>query len=455
MALVTALAACALTAPPSPALRPSIQEYSRLAQDMDHHLRTEILPAWFPRTIDSQYGGFHSNYRNDWSPFGANQKGLVYESRMTWLAATVAAEYPDLAAQYRDYARHGASFLRQRLWDQQDGGFYFMVDQDGRPVAPYGEQKHAYGQAFAIYGLAKAARVTGDVEIRKAAIAAFQWLDAKAHDAQYGGYLEAMRRDGQPILTAGPTTAPVDRIDALEIPYGRKTMNVHIHLLEALTELYRIYPDAILRQRLAEMHHIVRDVIVVDPGYLNLQFTRDWKPLPGLQSYGHDMETAFLLLESADALGQAQDPQNLAVARRLVDHALPFGFDESIGGMFDEGKSGQPASSRAKWWWVQAECLNALLLMHEHFGGETDRYWNAFVKQWQFIDEHVIDHQNGEWFMKLSPEGKSLLDAKANEWKAGYHDGRALFEVRKRLLRLGGVAPAAKDAAGDRSPSQP
>ena len=416
---------------------------------MDRNLRTNVLPAWFPRTLDSQHGGFRTNYRNDWAPYGDNEKGLVYESRMTWLTATVVLEYPDLAGQYRTYARHGATFLRQRLWDPQQGGFYFMVDQDGEPMPPYGDQKHAYGQAFAIYGLAKAARATGDPEILKAAIDAFKWLDAKAHDAQYGGYLEALSREGRPLLAAGPTTAPADQIDALEIPYGRKTMNVHIHLLEALTELYHVYPDALLRQRLEEMHRLVRDRIVVDPGYLNLQFTRDWKPLPGPQSYGHDVETAFLLLESAEALNQAQDPRNLAVARRLVDHALPFGFDDSIGGMFNEGEAGQPASDRTKWWWVQAEALNALLLMHEHFGGETDRYWNAFVKQWQFINDHVIDHQNGEWFMKLSPEGKSLINAKASPWKAGYHNGRALFEVRNRLLRLGGVAPSTAPAAHD------
>jgi mannobiose 2-epimerase len=204
----------ALRAQALPATRPSVQQYRLLAQEVDNQLRNNLLPAWFPRTLDPQHGGFRTNYRNDWTPFGENEKGLVYQSRMTWFAATIVLECPDLAEQYRTYARHGADFLRQNLWDHQHGGFYFLVDEKGRPISPYGDQKHTYGNAFAIYGLAKAARVTGDAEILKMAIEAFKWLDGNAHDARSGGYFEALNREGRPLLAPGPTTAPIDQAES-------------------------------------------------------------------------------------------------------------------------------------------------------------------------------------------------------------------------------------------------
>lgn len=446
------LAGCTAAHAATPTSRPTPEQYRELAAKMDHHLRSEFLPAWFPRTIDQERGGFRTNLRDDWTPCGPNQKGLVYQSRMTWLAATVAMEAAEdgTAAQaYRGYAKHGGAFLREQLWDARFGGFFFLLDEQGKPLGAWGEQKHTYGQAFAIYALARAARATEDSGTRSAAIEAFHWLDTHAHDEKDGGYFEALDRQGTPILSRGPTTAPADQIDALEIPYGGKTMNVHIHLLEALTELYRVYPDGRLRARLIELTQIVRDRITVEPGYLNLTFTLSWEPVPGRQSYGHDMETAYLLLESADALGQRDAPKTLAVARKLVDHAIPFGFDTQHGGVFNEGEPGKPASDRIKWWWVQAEALNALLLMHEHFGAETNCYWDAFSQQWQFVNQHVIDHDHGGWFMKLSPEGKSLIPVKASLWKAGYHDGRAIIEVRNRLRRMGNPSNASSATPGN------
>ena len=168
-------------------------------------------------------------------------------------------------------------------------------------------------------------------------------------------------------------------------------MNSHIHLLEAITALSRVWPDPLVQTRLREVFLIVRDKIAVEPGCLNLFFTPDWRAVPDYDSFGHDVETAYLLLEAAAALKEADDPKTLMVARSLVDHALQWGWDERLGGFYDKGAAFAPAYGREKVWWTQAEGLNALLLMHEHFGGQTRRYFDAFLKQWDFIVNYQVD----------------------------------------------------------------
>ena len=263
--------------------------------------------------------------------------------------------------------------------------------------------------------------------------AAFAWLDRHAHDAVNGGYYEALTREGRPILSPpGRRTS-----DFLGAAYGYKSMNSHIHLLEALTALFHVWSDPLLQTRMREVFLIVRDKIAVEPGCLNLFFTPDWRAVPDYDSFGHDVETAYLLLEAAAALKEADDPKTLAVARSLVNHALEWGWDERLGGFYDKGAAFAPAHAREKVWWTQAEGLNSLLLMHEHFGGQTSRYFDAFLKQWDFIGNYQTDHRYGEWYNTVSAEGTSTPgEAKGTVWKAAYHNGRALMNVSETLRRL-------------------
>ena len=129
--------------------------------------------------------------------------------------------------------------------------------------------------------------------------------------------------------------------------------------------------DPLVKKRLGEVHALVRDRIAAEPGGLNLYLTRDWQATPAHDSFGHDVETAFLLVESADALGTPDDPKTWHMARRLVDHALDWGWDEQHGGFYYKGEAfGGEAFDTHKDWWTQAEGLNALLLMHRKYGGE-------------------------------------------------------------------------------------
>jgi cellobiose epimerase len=418
---------------------PTRETYLRLADTVEKHLREGVLAKWFPRCVDRRHGGFLPHFREDWSPGDQNDKCVVFQSRMTWTSAEVARRLPDLADEYRGYARHGVDFLEQVMWDQECGGFYWGLDERGQVTPQYGREKHVYGISFAIYGLSSAYRTTGEVRALELAQRTFRWLEDHAHDKVHGGYYEALTREGRPILMS-PESSPGQAArasDFIGTRYGFKSMNTHIHLLEALTELALVWRDPRVEERLREVFQLVRDRIAVEPGCLNLFFTPDWRPVPDHDSFGHDVETAFLLLEAAAVLQQPDDAKTLAVARSLVDHALQWGWDDAQGGFYDKGAAFTSAWGREKIWWTQADGLNALLLMHERFGSQSPRYWNAFLKQWDFLWKRQLDHVHGEWFETVSAEGTPRPgQAKGTVWKAAYHNGRALMTVAESLRHL-------------------
>jgi mannobiose 2-epimerase len=207
-------------------------------------------------------------------------------------------------------------------------------------------------------------------------------------------------------------------------------------LLESFTQLYHVWRDGTLRLRLKELFEILRDRAFVEPGALNPYFTSDWRTLPDHDSYGHDVEAAHLLLEAAHVLGLPHDVKTERAARLLVDHALAYGWDDTVGGFFRHGTTFGRPEDREKEWWIQMEGLNALILMHETHGRTTDVYFKAFQWQWQFIQEHQIDPEFRGLFDTVGPDGAPTIPGKGHIWKEAYHDGRAFLNVSERLRHL-------------------
>lgn len=406
-------------------LPPNAPSYRILKEQIEENLRTEVLDQWFPRAIASTNGGgFDENFSENWTNTSNGERSIVFQARLTWLASQAALRYPAEATRWKETASHGADFLRTQMWDSVKGGFFWKLNQ-GKPDR--NGEKHAYGISFAIYALSAHYRATGDARSLDLAKRAFRWLDDRAHDEKSGGYFEAFTREGRPILSPSKESGN----DFIGTRYGYKSMNTHIHLLEAFASLYEVWPDKKLKARLGEVFSLVRDTIVISPpGAMNLFFTPAWKPVPDHDSYGHDIETAYLLVEAAHVLGRSDDERTWAVSRSLVDHTLEFGRDETNGGFYDAGGTFGGVWKDDKVWWVQAEALNALLLMHQKYGAQTSRYWEAFQSQWSFIQNHQIDRTNGGWFNHVSKTGESFPDLpKSDGWTEGYHQGRALLNV--------------------------
>lgn len=413
-------------------------ERRSLIDSLERELQAE-LDCFYPRTVDRERGGFVAHFENDWSPASAakQSKHIVFQSRQTWTAAVTAMRRPALADRFIPIARHGADYLMNTMWDREHGGFFWELDLEGRPLGH--TEKHGYGQAFAIYALAAAGQATGDDAMIDAAYACFDWLEKHAHDPEHGGYFEQYRRDGSIIHAPrdGEGAGRATGEDLMGIRLGHKSMNTHIHLLEAFTQLYHARPTPRLRERLVEMIAIVRDRMAAEPGFLHWAFTPDWQPLPAPDSYGHDIEAAVLLLEAAEAIGAGDDPRTRAVAKSLVDHPLKVAFDTHRGGLAEEGSITGELVKPGKIWWAQAETIHALAFAIDRFGDPDGRYMAALEKTWQFICDHMIDKQHGGWYLGLPADGTVGPDGsvKSMNWKASYHTARALMNASDALRR--------------------
>lgn len=408
---------------------------------MRHAAKEELLDQYYPRDIDTLYGGYLSTFSYDFQPIGPQEKMIVTQARHTWSTAKAAMFYHDTS--YVSMSRHGYYFLRDKMWDKQYGGFFNLVQRDGTPKE---DIKQAYGNAFAIYGLAAYYECSKDTGALQLAKKAFAWLEQHSHDAKRKGYFQYLRRDGSPVMRTADMPITSDM--------GYKDQNSSIHILEALTELYKVWPDALVRQRLQEMLLLIRDTIVTPKGYLQLYFTADWKPvvyrdssndmirktrLIDHVSFGHDVETAYLMLEATEALGNMDDKKTMAVGKRMVDHALRNGWDDALGGFYDEGyyfkgKKNITILKDSKNWWAQAEGLNTLLLLSERYPQDQLHYYDHFIKLWQYVQTYLIDHEHGDWYeegLDREPQRKTAL--KAHIWKGSYHVFRALMNCINRL----------------------
>jgi mannobiose 2-epimerase len=397
-----------------------------LRDEIEQSLRKGILEAWFPRALDRENGGFLCDFDYQWKPAGQQPKTIVFQSRLTWLASRAMTRYTD-DPRYREAAAHGFAFLRGPMWDKEFGGWFWRLDRAGRIDAQWKGVKHAYGIGFGIYACAAYHRATGDVAALQLAKDGFAWLERYGHDAESGGYHEYFSRDGALIFDFSSNPLSSER-DAIGTQVGFKSMNTHIHLLEAFTALYEVWPDEAVKGRLRELLAIVRDKIVSPRGAMHQFFNPQWKPVPDLDSFGHDVEAAYLLLEAADVSG-VQNTRTASVAKALIDHALDIGWDQKNGGLFEAGGTFGPVHDKRKSWWVQAEVLNALLRMSQLHPRDPRNYHKLFERQWEYMKKNVIDAEHGEWYADALDAGGNPKANKASEWKAGYHGGRAMMNA--------------------------
>lgn len=413
-------------------------------QQLSETLNHKILKVWYPRTVDSIYGGFLSDFDYKWEMKGPQNKMIVTQSRHVWTCSSVAEFYPEKKDYYLKLARHGVQFLKDKMWDKQRGGFHILVDRQGN-VLKSGKSgkimKDAYGNAFAIYGLSAYVRQTNDTAALELAKKAFQWLDKHSYDPHQGGYFQFLEADGTPLKEGYQNTPPKDQ-------------NSSIHLLEAFTELYRVWPDPVVKERLLMMLSVIRDKITQPKGYLQLYLNQDLSPFSLREaperirarkwendhiSYGHDVETAYLMLEASEVAGLKEDTLTLRIAKKMVDHAIATGWDKTVGGFYEAGYyfKGQDSVTiikDTKNWWAQAEGLNTLLLMYELFPNDPNNYKALFLKEWEYINTYLIDHEHGDWYPNgtdKQPGEKYAM--KAQIWKGNYHTSRSMMNCLKRL----------------------
>jgi len=408
--------------------------------ELKKELKSE-LNHFFPLCIDSADGGYFSDMNYKWQLDGRQMKMIVTQARHIWENAN-ASIYYSKREPYYSYAEHGVKFLKDFMWDKEYGGFYDLVDRAGKPVGFKGEYaKTAYGNGFAIYGLAACYKVFGDTAALNLAKETFGWMDKHSYDPKYVGYFQNMARNGDPY-----------KGDFRGIP--PKDQNSMIHLMEAFTELYSVWPDPLVRDRLDSLFHDVRDIAIGDKPYLTLFFERDWTPISYRDSsnenrmthfeldhisFGHNVETAWLLLETSKALGFKNDTTTLRIAKWMDDYGLQNGWDEKLGGIYDggyifRGEHKVTIIMPTKQWWAEIEAANSFLMMSELYPHDKMDYYEKFCEQWNYIETYVIDHKYGGWYWGgIDKAPQNERGPKATIWKGAYHTTRGMINCIERL----------------------
>ncbi|BET65326.1 hypothetical protein ASA1KI_02440 [Opitutales bacterium ASA1] len=398
------------------------------AASAERELRDAVLPFWMEHVVDRERGGFHGAVSADLVVDRDAPRGSVLSTRMLWTFSMAARMYRDPG--YIETARFALDDVLGRFRDPAHGGLYWTITTDGRPLD---DRKQIYAQAFGIYALAEYVRATGDTAALEHAVALQRLVERHAADPVHGGYFEAFAADWSPL--------PAGTASVMGAPTA-KSQNTHLHVMEAYTNLLRVWPDPTLRER---QHALVRLMLdrILDPdtGHLRLFQDADWTPRSDAVSYGHDIEAAWLLHEAALVL---DDPELLSRVRRvsvaLAEVTLARGVDED-GALFYEGGPSGPTRTN-KDWWPQAEAAVGFLDAYQISGDA--RFIEASAASWRFIEDHLVDRTHGEWFNSLTREREVRPLPKADLWKCPYHNSRACIEL---VTRLRAVVAAHPDAA--------
>jgi mannobiose 2-epimerase len=397
--------------------------------ELRQHAHKELLPFWLDRAEDSRHGGFITHFDAQGRDSGEDQKSMIAQTRSVF-SFSMASRYGAEPKRSLSMAEQGVRFLLDKMWDREDEGFLWTVKRDGTPEI---SRKILYGHSFAIYGLCEYHRASGDREALSYAERVFDLIQVHASDLSRGGYFEMFEPDWS---LSGPGAAGGDR----------KTLDAHMHLMEAYTNLARCTGSDTHRRRLGEVIDLlVHRMFRPQTGTGIPQFTPEWEPTAQIKfdivwgwdrfsedgeksnpldntSYGHNVEFAWLLMEAMEAAGREVHEQDELI-RRSYDHALEHGIDWEHGGVFVEGSHTGPTTDREKEFWQQAELMNGLLAAYLHWGEK--RYLEAYEVVHRFVMDKMINHEVGEWWPLMSREGKPIWTHMSHSWKVNYHTIRA------------------------------
>lgn len=393
-------------------------DLSGLNQQLKDELTQNILPFWMQKMPDSLHGGFYGQVDGNNCIIAEAPKGGILNARILW---TFSAAYNSLKdPKYLEIATHAKDYIFGHFFDQQFGGTYWSLDFKGEPLDT---KKQIYSQAFFIYALSEYYLASGDESCKDEAIKLFRLIEKISFDTEQNGYFEAYNRQWQLL-----DDLRLSDKDANE----KKTMNTHLHILEAYTNLYRIWKDETLARQLRNLINVFFDKIL-DPesAHLNLFFDENWECRSTITSYGHDIESSWLLYE---AVLELHDPVLTEKAKEIclkIVEASKEGLHPD-GSLIYEKDTATGHTDFDRHWWPQAEAVVGFFNAFELTGNHT--YLLNVTECLDFIQSNLVDTVNGEWYWSLKADGTvNHEDDKAGFWKCPYHNGRMCLEIMKRI----------------------
>ena len=386
----------------------------QLKEEMRAELIHGILPYWMGRMVDVEQGGFYGQIDGADRIIGGAGKGGILNARILWTFSSAYRVQPDSA--YLHMAERAYGYALKYFFDEEMGGTYWLVNADGSPADT---KKQIYSQAFFIYALTEYHMASGNEEALAKAKELFHLIEQHSRDTELGGYFEAYSRDWQLL-----DDLRLSEKDENE----KKTMNTHLHILEAYTNLYRVWKDPRLKEALEALILIFVDHIIdTRTGHMNLFFDEQWTRKGTIDSYGHDIEASWLLYEAAQVLG---DPALLlrveSLSMQLVQTTVREGL-QSDGSIWYETDTRRGHTDTDRHWWPQAEAAVGFMYAWKLSGDAA--YLDKSAATWQYISAHLIDRTHGEWYWSIRDGKPNLAEDKAGFWKCPYHNSRMCIEI--------------------------
>lgn len=409
----------------------ALSEYRKIFTDELHH---NILSYWMKYGMEEKGQGFYGAVDLDNRAVPGANKTSVLNARILWTFSAAAKKYPGKG--YEQVAHEAYRVVTEDFADTKYGGFYMELSADNKVS---NDMKHTYAQAFVIYSLCKYYEFHPVPEVMDKVQDFFRFLDQKTRDPGHVGYRESFTRDWEIFEE--------NRMTDNNEP---KSMNTHLHVLEACAAVYKIWKDELVKERLTALMELFLQHIIREDGHLGIFFTEEFSETDSSKaicSFGHDIEASWLIWEAAEILGNKSImARTKPLILKMADAVLRVGVDKD-GGLFLESTRHGSHVRTNKHWWLQAENLVGFMNAFQLTGDQ--KYWETVQLSWDFIDKYVIDHEGGEWFTKVNRLGKAYViepeddpspfyrnDWKIDPWKCPYHNGRAMMELTDRISNL-------------------
>lgn len=386
---------------------------------------SSILNFWQHNALDEEYGGFIGEINSDNEMVPQADKGAVLNARILWSFS--AAYRLNASQQYLEMANRAYDYIVHYFIDHKHGGVFWMVDYKGKVTDG---KKQIYALAFTIYALSEYFMATANETARMYAITLYHQLIKHSFDPLMGGYFEAFGPEWEPLSDLRLSTK-----DANE----KKTMNTHLHVLEAFTNLYRIWPDGELEDKIIGLlDNFNKHIIDNKNGHMVLFFDEEWNRKSSDISYGHDIEASWLILEAAETIAA---PYWIDLAKNMAVKMAMYCMEglDTDGALWYEKHAEQNHVTKEKHWWVQAEGMIGFFNAWQLSGNAA--YLSLSLEIWDYVKNNLLDKENGEWFWGRDEQGRLMNEDKAGVWKCPYHNSRACIEIISRIGERGSAYP--------------
>jgi len=409
----------------------------------DYLLRTtnyfndKLIPFWEARAVEKKYGGFQTNYDRNGKRTDVTEKSFLSQCRSIFsISHSMRSGFNWKDGE--EVLKQGLDFISKYFKDKEFDGYYWIVEENGTPTD---KNKIIYGHSFLIYGLSEYALLTGNVDAKEEAIRVFNLLQTKVADKEFGGYFEHFDRFFNVKKARGD----------IEV---HKSLDVHMHLMEAFTTLYELTGAENHKKALLNIIELIFDKMIEPKSGTGISmFTRNWKPIANVEldtvwgrdrfdedgktvditSYGHDIELAWLYFHALDILNLPKEKYMERVIP-IYEHTYNHGVDWNNGGLYVEGIRNGKATEKTKEFWQQAEAMVGFL--DAYITTKDEKYLKAFINIHDFVFEKMINWEQGEWFALLAENGDVIWDYMGTSWKVFYHTVRGTSQIIKRLEKI-------------------